>query len=337
MRERLSRFQRRFVAAAALIACLAAESGIALGEDPPIPGLSRWERQMKTYGERHCASLARLSGDDALAATFYDMVRVIYQIADYTGDAGWKPCALRARDIYRDAYVLKHKGQVPGYWNFTTGLRMDVERTGDIQSRQAVVMLSQQAAYSADSTPLEWTRSGDRSREVAFAIIGYINAEMLGQPRRARRAALVNQAYGHLDQWFVHLAWRDPSGKVTTQFSPFMVALTAHALIRDWEQTRDARLVPALTRTGDWLWANAWIGSEHGMWYEAAHPGKAAPDLNLLIAPLYAFLYRQTGDPKHLERGDALFASGVDSAWLDGAKQFNQTYWWSFDYVKWRR
>ena len=337
MRKSPSWFEVVVVAAAALVACLAAVSSIAWGEEPRIPGLSRWERQMKTYGERHCASLARLSGDDALAATYYDMIRVMYQIADYTGDADWKACALRARDIYRDGYVLRHNGGVPGYWNFTTGLRIDAERTGDSQSRQAVVLLSQHAAYSADSTPLELTRRGDLSREVAYTIIGYINAEMLGQPRRARRAALVNQAYGHLDQWFVQFAWRDPSGNVTTQFSPFMVALTAQALIRDWEQTRDARLVPALTRAADWLWTNAWIRSERAMWYEATHPGKAALDLNLLIAPLYAFLYRQAGNSKYLEQGDALFASGVDSAWLDGAKQFNQSYWWSFDYVKWRR
>jgi hypothetical protein len=338
MKQSTSWSQRQTVAVVCLVAGgLAALANVAWGEDLLIPRLTRWERQMRVYGEKHCTTLAQVSGDEALAATYYDMIRVMYQIADYTGDAVWKACALRARDVYRDAYVLRHKGQVPGYWNFTTGLRMDYGQSRDRRSHDAVLLMSQAAAYSPDWTPLEGTRRMDLSREVAYTIVGYIDAEALGEPRRTRRAALVNQAYGHLDQCFAQFVWRDSNGKITTQFSPFMVGLTAHALIRDWEQTGDVRLIPALTRAADWLWANAWIRRDRAMWYEAAHPTKAAPDLNLLIAPLYALLYRQTGDSKYRDQGDALFAGGVDLAWLAGAKQFNQNYWWSFDYVRWRR
>ena len=38
--------------------------------------------------------------------------------------------------------------------------------------------------------------------------------------------------------------------------------------------------------------------------------------------------YRDPGTPSS--------PAGVDLAWIAGAKQFNQSYWWSFDYVKWR-
>ncbi len=90
----------------------------------------------------------------------------------------------------------------------------------------------------------------------------------------------------------------------------------------------------------DWLWANAWHPAERAMFYDALNggtgPGTGAPDLNLLIAPMYAFLYAQTGEVKYRDQGDAIFAGGVDLAWLAGAKQFNQSYMWSFDYVKWR-
>ncbi len=139
----------------------------------------------------------------------------------------------------------------------------------------------------------------DGSREVAYAILAYINAEALGEPRRPRRAQLVDQAYGHMNQWFVDRAWQGPGPKLK-QFSPFMVGLTAHSLIRDWEQTRDPRLIPALRMAADWLWANAWLRLDYGMFYDALNggtgPGQGAPDLNLLIAPMYAFLYRQTGE-----------------------------------------
>ena len=58
-----------------------------------------------------------------------------------------------------------------------------------------------------------------------------------------------------------------------------------------------------------------------------------APDLNLLIAPAYAWMYRQTGDITYRQQGDQIFAGGVRSADLDEVKQFNQNYEFSFDYL----
>jgi hypothetical protein len=313
-------------------------SGTAAGADVAIPDLSRWESQMVSFGKKQCANLAKLTLTTGLANTYYDMTRVMYQIADYTGDSSWNSCAQTARNIYRDGYVLPNNGGVPGYWNFTTGLRMDYERTGDAVSSQAAILLSQHATYTADTTPLAWTVLTDRSREVAYAILSYINAEKLGQPRRARRQQLVDQAYGHLSQWFVTLSWKNANGtpNLTYSPSPFMAGLTAAALIEDWKQTRDSRLVPALKTAADWLWANAWNVGARAMWYRIDNLTNFAPDLSLLVAPIYAFLYAQTGDTKYRDEGDALFASGVEGAFLSGAKQFNQNYWWSFDYVTWR-
>src|SRR2546425_565089 len=123
-----------------------------------------------------------------------------------------------------------------------------------------------------------------------------------------------------------------------------MVGLTAEALIMEYEKTGDSRILPALKTALDWLWANAWVTGDQGFWYDNAvanptvpwpsRPG--APDLNLLIAPAYAWLYRQTGDTKYRDRGDQIFAGGVQFAFLGGGKQFDQNYKWSFDYVKWR-
>jgi Bacterial Ig domain len=304
--------------------------------DLPIPELERWQAQMVSAGATICS---RLASTGSLGDVYYDMTRVMYQIADYTGDSSWAQCAGVARALYRDGYVLLIDGHVAGYWNFPTGLTLDFQRTGDGLSQEAVTLLSENAAYAADVTPLAWTEMADRSREVAYAILSYIDSETLGQPRRARRAELVDQAYGHMDQWFVQFTWQGPD-RTLGQFSPFMVALTAHSLIRDWEQTGDPRLIPTLRMAADWLWANAWLPAERSMFYDAVNngtgPGSGAPDLNLLIAPMYAFLYRQTGDPKYRDEGDALFAGGVDLAYLGDGKHFDQNYWWSFDYVRWR-
>ena len=64
-----------------------------------------------------------------------------------------------------------------------------------------------------------------------------------------------------------------------------------------------------------------------------------APDLNLIIAPAYAWMYYMTGDTKYRDWGDQIFAGGVTNAqnWLYLGKQFDQNYWWSPAYVTWRK
>jgi hypothetical protein len=317
----------------------------------PIPELARWKTQMLSYGQKACLQYASLVTDDErLAATYYDATRVYEQIADYTGNAVWDDCAAKAKAIYR-GYVLQNNGKVPGYWNFTSGFRMDWERNSDSLSKQAAILLSQNAAYCTDATPLGWTARPIVSREVAYCILSYLDAEDLGAPRRARLTTLADQALDHIDQWFVSKTSRAPNtfslvpqaaGQYYVQ--PFMVGLTMQALIRYWDVTRDPRVQPAVKKALDWLWARAWVAKDRAFWYENWAPDgnqafpqkKGAPDLNLLIAPAFAWMYQQTGDTTYRDRGDQLFAGGVTRAYLENGKQFNQNYMWSFDYVKWR-
>ena len=112
---------------------------------------------------------------------------------------------------------------------------------------------------------------------------------------------------------------------------------------RKGERGRGPHRAPRLQQRG-WLWARAWVATDRAFWYEnwapdgnQAFPQKAgAPDLNLLIAPAFAWMYHQTGDTTYRDSGDQVFAGGVTGAYLDNGKQFNQNYMWSFDYVKWR-
>jgi hypothetical protein len=295
----------------------------------PVPQLKRWETQMVMFGRAVCDYLATAkTPDERGPAVYYDAQRVFLQMADYTGNAAWNACALRARTVYRDEYVLRNKGEVPGYWNFTHGLTMDYLRTGDVTSKEAVILLARNAAFARDGTPLEWTKDAKLSREVAYTIMAYLNAEKVGASRRARLQPLVNQALGHLDQWFV--------SKTASYVQPFMVGLTAEALIMHYETSQDPRIPLAIKTAIDWLWANAWRGKDAAFWYESSDRQVGAPDLNLLIAPAYAWLYRHTGEPAYRDRGDQIFAGGVRRAYLGQGKHFNQNYRWSFDYMKWR-
>jgi hypothetical protein len=165
---------------------------------------------------------------------------------------------------------------------------------------------------------------------------------------------MITQALGHLQQW---REWQAIVPATTTGFDgppeavgnyyiqPFMVALTLKSLIAWHEFRPDPRIPPAIKATVDFLIAN--VGNKP--WYEnvklipadAAKPWlfttkPPAPDLNLLIAPAYAWLYKRGAGVVYQQSGDTLWSDGVKGAFLDNGKQFDQSYFWSFDYVTWR-
>jgi hypothetical protein len=302
------------------------------GDAAGIPQLAQWKANMNKFGRENCSAL-RNGGDfdSRLLGTYYDAQWVYLQIAEYTGDNSWMSCADAAEAVYRDEYVRPNDGRIPGFWNFTHGLTQDYLRTNDGVSRQSALTLAQNAAFARDNTP-EDTSNVDYSREVAYAIHAYLNAELLGAPRRARLSQLVDQAVGHINHWVVT--------QDVPYVRPFMVALTAHALIAYHEQVGDRNMVPVIQKAMDWLWDHLWLPDAGAFMYTDRQTDtggtEAAPDLNLLIAPAYAWLYHQTGSEAARQRADAIFAGGVKGAFLNNGKQFDQSYRWSFDFVRWR-
>lgn len=315
------------------------------GPEPPdpdavLPDKTGWEARMIEWGIPAGEYLStNPSIDEKINWVYYDMCRVMYQIADYTGNAEpWNTYAKQAMVWFRDVYVIPNNGAVPGYENFTHGLRMDYERTGDEVSKAAAISLSKNAMYAFDGTEPSYIASHARSREVAYAIMGYINAEKLGEPRRDQRAVWVTQSYDYIRQW------QDVAGWGTGQISPFMMGITAQALIEDWEETQDTRCLPALLDLAQFMWVKGYHAETHAMYYninpnidpaEGGPPTVGAPDLNMMIAPLYSWLWVQTGDTVQRDRFDALLV-GQANAYLAQGKQFDQNYWWSFDGMRWR-
>ena len=78
----------------------------------------------------------------------------------------------------------------------------------------------------------------NRSREVAYAIMSYINAEALGEAKRPIRAEWVTKAYGHCQQWMDQSTWG------VDQVAPFMMAITSQSLIEDWDRDAGRALPP---------------------------------------------------------------------------------------------
>jgi hypothetical protein len=311
---------------------------------------------MRTVGKALCDLLSRPLPnpiDQALILTYYDAEKVMYQAGEYTGDAAFLACAQRAELIYRDNYVVPAGGQAAGYWVFTNGLRWDFERTADVKSRDAVLSLATKGSFCVDGTDVDSTVHPALSREVAYCGIAMLDAETLGAAPRPRLQLLVDQALHHIDLWVTEQAFATAGGDVPAAvgfhyFQPFMGGITARFLIAYNAAHPDPRILPAIKKLADYTWAQSWVAVNESFWYDAYRkngvwnnpngdglPG--APDLNLLIATMYEWVYQQTRDASYRTKGDAIFAGGVKLAWLDGGKQFNQNYTWSFDFVKSRK
>jgi hypothetical protein len=314
------------IAFAFLVTTGSCESPMDKTETISIPLLGQWKSNMLTYGNLHAEDAEYpIPVDDVSEAHvwYYDGARVYYQIADYTGDDKWIHIAETVNAVYRD-YVFA-TGSVPGWRIFPHGLLMHYQRTGDPKSKEAALLLANTSKFAA-------TGGGPHealSRETAYCIDAWLVAETLGDPRNPNLKQAVDWALGHIDQWFV----QDSSDN----WAPFMFGLTCETLIDYHEQVdEDPRILPAIKLGLDACWERAWVEEDDAFWYRADNPVEGSGTLNPLIAPAYAWVYLKTGDVLYRDRGDRVFAGGVKGAWLEGGKQYSQSYRWSFDYVEWR-
>lgn len=268
-----------------------------------------WRERMIQYGSGHCdEQLIKTKGTWEGNIWYYDGDRVYQQIAEFLGDKQWLACAGYSRAVYRD-YVLSTEGRVQGYRVFPHGLAME----GSSLSRTAVELLSKSSAFAANAGGI----TADLSRETAYLVSTYLRTG------DHNRGLAVSFALGHLDQWSRGIPYQ-----------PFMVGLTMESLIEAYEATGDPRIPSAIKKMLDQMWEEAWVAGDAAFVYWT--PGsKGTADLNMLIAPAYAWFYRLTGDAAYLQRGDKVFNGGVAGAWLAGGKQFSQNYRWSFKYVEW--
>ena len=325
--------------------------------------LADWEHTMRERGRQLgqkfvSTPVERLNADPP--AWYYDSERVFLRIADRLGDPDgeWHRFAQAAERAYK-AYI-RPRYAMPGYQRFPHGLALDHARSGDADSKAALLALRDHGPF-ADVLTNAWSEGWHDqrySREIAYMIQTHVQAERVGADRQpAALAAYVERALAHVEAW-THERYRseDPRWGFC---QGFMAGLTASALIEYVELERatggDApEAILALHRLGDWLIETMWVPGHaiEGTYdYVPSHYGAfryvrpavegvggttPAPDLNLLIAPLYGWLYLETGESRYRDIGDMAFAGGVALAYIAPDKNFNQNYRSSFDYVDWR-
>jgi len=301
--------------------------------------IDKWHESMLKFGKKHADYMIDHQDDTevnpVLGATYYDAERVFTQIAQYTGDASWMTAADAANKVYVDRYVVPNNGGVTGYWKFPHGMAMRYKRNPTPESKAAFNMLAHKGAYNSDTTPIPWLLDVGKAREVAYAINCLVLQErVFAGPHRRYLDELYLVAVNHIQQW----AWT----RTAPYCQPFMAGIIADALILYDENgfAASGQVRPIIRVLADFLWDTMWVPEGMAFKYvdkvvkDVGGP-TPSPDLNQLIAPMYGWLYMKTGEAVFLERGNQIFNGGVQKAWLDGGKQFNQNYRSSFNYLRW--
>lgn len=266
------------------------------------------------------------SYDDKLAASYYDYANGMEYLSRRLNNPSLSIAAQKGGQFFADEYAIQYSGFVPGYWNFTDGLRRMYEVTGQERYKQAVLLMAQNAAFARDTTA-EDTRQTEYSREVAYAIKAMLNAELLGAPRRDRLFTLVAHAQSHLEQW---------ANNTAPYMRGFMFALTARSLIQYHDQVEPLGIRERIQAAADYWKSCCWVESARAFRYTDRDVGNPddlnpQPDLNLLIAPVYAWL----GDK---EFAGKVFNGGIEQAWLGNVgamKQFSQQLFWVERFENW--
>ena len=244
-------------------------------------------------------------------------------------------------------YVFGNDGIVPGYWIFTEGYAVGLREDGgrELQDRHFQAQRKRRVLRDVAQA----LTNAMNSREAAYCALAMLNAEALGHAHVARQDQHLQWMYGHIEAWVsgTHRAPNPfplvPNCAGMYYLQPFMVGITMRTLINFDEEHPDQRNYTEVSRAAKHLQTVAWDNNSKTFWYENCaatmqelplKPGTG--DLNMMIIPAYAWLFSKDGDQTWITFADQAFESATRLAYLDGQKQFNQNYTWSFDYSQWR-
>jgi len=292
-----------------------------------------YDNQFATYADRHWATEAGQWEYD-----YYDRVLIWYAWWVRTGNPEyWRRGTVDAI-AYRDQFIVPNHYQIQPHNAALEGLALHYLLTGDERSRDAVGQVAtffgriwtpqldcatcpypegRIQARTLTSHYLAWMINAGDSPQSWSALMATDVTKILATQRADGSYRFANWQWGH---------------------SNFETGLVHDALIKYYTYvTADPRIPVALKKTLDWMWATQWDAPTQSFKYlsdvTSVGAPTPAPDLNMLIVTGYGWYFAYSGDETYRTRGDAIFAGGVNAAFLDGYKQFNQSYTSSFHYL----
>ena len=347
---------------------------------PPIPGIGSaatthtWIWGMVVKGAVPAACGAGANGASA-GANFYDGIRALQQVKAYdiangiTGNPSqWDTCIANRENGYV-SYInaTSPPGAINSIFMASKGMSV-LAINGDATAATALFNNADNAQFRTMRPSLN---DVGFERELNFTTEAFIAANAAGHATKASLIPVgIDFMLGHVDQIV----------NAGVSHEPFLDGAMADTLIHYYidNGSTDIRIPIAIKSLADHLWLNYWVpggcsgktqqitacfnysaGMTH-MGIDAATNGSASniANLNLLIAPMYAWLFRMTGNATipgsdgsqclagggvpgqpctYQQAGDTIFLSGVSqSDYFYAPKDWDQDFRWSFDYVTWR-
>jgi hypothetical protein len=314
-----------------------------MGQTPSVSSVealggafARYEQDFRTYADRHWASEGT-----SVAANYYDRAMMYYVWWARTGNATYLERANALAVNYRKSFLEARGFNVLPYETFVDGVALHYLVTGDEASRAAVGKVADRFATSRFMDVLGNTAGEVDNRDQSRVLTALLVARRINAPTAAgndwagrARTALSNILRSQSSDGAYRFAQSGQCG----YNKPWMVGLLNDALVRYHTSFEaDSRIVGAVKRSLDYIWANDWRDAQQSIVYLGGNCGGdspyTAPDLNNLVSSGFGFVYRQTGDATYRTRGDAVFIGGVNGGWPAGSKQFNQEYTSSYRYL----
>lgn len=296
---------------------------------------TKYEEAFRTYGDKRWPTEGGV-----WVHNYYDRALIWYAWWARTGNPEyWRRGTVDAL-AYRRDYLEANGYQASAHWSQLEGLAIHYLTTGDEQSRYAVGRVGKM--FDGHLRELDLTANVE-GRVQARTILAYLTAWRIGALSDERDwTAYVEQAVDktlstqRADGSYRFRVWCDEQ-------SNYMTGLVNDALIKVYEEFRpDSRIPAAVRRSLDFTWSSQWLPEQRAFKYLSAPcpdagGDEAAPDLNMFVGTPFGWYYKISGDATYKTRGDEIFQGAIESAWLDGSKQFNQQYYSSFRYLAYRR
>jgi hypothetical protein len=312
---------------------------------------AKYETEFVTYDEQQWAT----NGANWATINYYDRAAIYYAWYRRTGDAKYLTRANAVAIDYRKNY-LEASGYLPTpHWAMLDGVALHWLATKDTMSRLAIGKAGDM--FTGLSYRDNIGRIGSTDNRIQAR---YLVALLLANAIKAPSVGIASGGIPGGHDWALELrralplilstqdadgAWRlsDCGDGGPRAVHPFVMGLLLDALTRYHDQFEaDPRILPAVKRGADYLWAADWVSTSNAFKYvERVCPSEGgptpAPDLNNLILPAYAWLYARTGDATYRTRAVAIFTGAINGAWLSPTKQFNQVYSSSWRALAWMR
>jgi hypothetical protein len=299
---------------------------------------NKYEQDFGTFADFHWAA----DGENG-CYDYYDRALTYYAFWARTGNAEYWRRGTRCAVSYRTGYLEPNNYGSSPHWSQMEGLDAHYTLTGDDSSRYAIGRVAQILGFwypLLDSIP-QTSYMEDRIR--ARTLISIL---MSWRVNAGGNAAIYQAELDTAITRITHSQSADGSYRFPStcwQSENYMTGQLNDALIKTYiYYKQDPRIAQAVQRSADYLWSTQWVPAKQVFQYmsgDCPAEGNTNPalDLNNLIINTFAFTFARTRDVKYRDEADQVLAGAVVNTSLDGTKQFNQEYYSSYLYLKFRQ